>query len=181
MSTDADLFQQSVHDPEMFREVFERHAAPVLAYARKRLGPVAGDEILAQTFLTAFERRERFDRAYPSARPWLFGIATNIIRHYLREEREHLAMLGRFSTEVSEPPADDVEGLDAERLRPQLMEALLALSDVDRGTFLLQTLGELTYKETAHSLGFRSARCDRGPPGEHPPPRTGRTAMAIAD
>lgn len=154
MSTDAELFQRSIHDPEMFREVFERHATPVLAYARKRLGRVAGDEVLAETFLTAFERRARFDCTYVSARPWLFGIATNVIRHYLREEREHLAALARVSSESSAPPADDVEGLDAERMRPQLIEALLALSDADRSTFLLHALGDLTYEETATSLGI---------------------------
>ena len=177
MSTDAELFQRSIHDPEMFREVFERHATPVLAYARKRLGRVAGDEVLAETFLTAFERRARFDCTYVSARPWLFGIATNVIRHYLREEREHLAALARVSSESSAPPADDVEGLDAERMRPQLIEALLALSDADRSTFLLHALGDLTYEETATSLGIPIGTVrSTDPPRAASPPRTGWAA-----
>lgn len=152
MDTDAEIFQRSIRDPDAFREIFERHASTVHAYARKRIGMTAGEEILAQTFLTAFEKRARFDLSYESARPWLLGIATNIIRHHLREEREHLTALGKMFREQPETPVDDVARLDAQRLRPRLIVALLALSDDDRETFLLLALGQLTYEEVASAL-----------------------------
>ena len=151
MDTDAEIFQRSIRDPDAFRAIFERHASAVHAYARKRLG-MAGEEILAQTFLTAFEKRGRFDLSYGSARPWLLGIATNIIRHHLREEREYLRSLGRVAREQSEAPVDDVARLDAQRMKPQLITALLSLSDEDRETFLLLALGQLTYEEVASAL-----------------------------
>jgi len=112
----------------------------------------AGEEILAQTFLTAFEKRARFDLSYESARPWLLGIATNIIRHHLREEREHLTALGKMFREQPEESVDDVARLDAQRMKPRLIAALLALSDDDRETFLLLALGQLTYEEVASAL-----------------------------
>lgn len=151
MDTDAEIFQRSIRDPDAFREIFERHASAVHAYARKRIG-MAGEEILAQTFLTAFEKRGRFDLSYGSARPWLLGIATNIIRHHLREEREHLRALGRVAREQPEAPVDDVARLDAQRMKPQIIAALLSLSDEDRETFLLLALGQLTYEEVASAL-----------------------------
>jgi RNA polymerase sigma factor (sigma-70 family) len=154
VSTDGEIFQRSIRDPDAFREIFERHAAIVLAYARKRLGATAGDEILAQTFLVAFERRARFDPTYVSARPWLFGIATNLIRHHLREEREHLTALGKMAPELPAESVEDVVRLDAQRMRPELVAALLTLSDDDRDTFLVLALGELTYEETAAALGI---------------------------
>jgi RNA polymerase sigma factor (sigma-70 family) len=153
VDTDAEIFRRSVHDPEAFREIFERHAAAVHAYARKRIG-TAGEEILAQTFLTAFEKRTRFDSSYASARPWLLGIATNLIRHHLREEREHLTALRRIGPERSATPVEDDARLDAERMKPTLIDALLALSDEDRETFLLLALGQLTYEEVASALGI---------------------------
>lgn len=152
MDTDAEIFQRSIRDPDAFREIFERHASTVHAYARKRIGMTAGEEILAQTFLTAFEKRARFDLSYESARPWLLGIATNIIRHHLREEREHLTALGKMFREQPEEPVDDVARLDAQRMKPRLIAALLALSDDDRETFLLLALGQLTYEEVASAL-----------------------------
>lgn len=152
MDTDAEIFQRSIRDPDAFREIFERHASAVHAYARKRIGMTAGEEILSQTFLTAFEKRTRFDTSYESARPWLLGIATNIIRHHLREEREHLSALGKMFREQPEEPVDDVARLDAQRMKPRLIAALLALSDDDRETFLLLALGQLTYEEVASAL-----------------------------
>ena len=152
METDAQIFQRSIRDPDAFREIFDRHASAVHAYARRRIGVTAGEEILAQTFLTAFEKRARFDLSYGSARPWLLGIATNIIRHHLREEREHLRALGKMFRERPEEPVDDVARLDAQRMKPRLIAALLALSDDDRETFLLLALGQLTYEEVASAL-----------------------------
>ena len=152
MDTDAEIFQRSIRDPDAFREIFDRHASTVYAYARKRIGMTAGEEILAQTFLTAFEKRARFDLSYESARPWLLGIATNIIRHHLREEREHLSALGKMFREQPEEAVDDVARLDAQRMKPRLIAALLALSDDDRETFLLLALGQLTYEEVASVL-----------------------------
>ncbi len=154
MDTDAEIFRRSVRDPEAFREIFERHAAAVHAYARRRIGMTAGEEILAQTFLTAFEKRTRFDPSYGSARPWLLGIATNLIRHHLREEREHLTALRKSAHDQPEAPVEDDARLDAERMKPTLLEALLALSDDDRETFLLLALGQLTYEEVASALGI---------------------------
>jgi RNA polymerase sigma factor (sigma-70 family) len=152
VDTDAEIFQRSIRDPDAFREIFDRHASAVHAYARRRIGMTAGEEILAQTFLTAFEKRARFDLSYESARPWLLGIATNIIRHHLREEREHLRALGKMFRERPEEPVDDVARLDAQRMKPRLIAALLALSDDDRETFLLLALGQLTYEEVASAL-----------------------------
>jgi len=152
VDTDAEIFQRSIRDPDAFREIFDRHASAVHAYARRRIGMTAGEEILAQTFLTAFEKRARFDLSYDSARPWLLGIATNIIRHHLREEREHLRALGKMFRERPEEPVDDVARLDAQRMTPRLIAALLALSEDDRETFLLLAIGQLTYEEVSSAL-----------------------------
>jgi RNA polymerase sigma factor (sigma-70 family) len=149
--TDGEIFARSVRDPGAFREIFERHGAAVLGYARKRIGQ-AGEEIAARTFLTAFERRARFDTSYRSARPWLLGIATNLIRHHLREEQDHLGALRRLAEERPVPVDDPTERLDAARMRPLLLAALSELSSKDRETFLLVAVGELTYEETAAIL-----------------------------
>jgi len=153
VATDGDLFRRSIETPEVFEEVFVRHAAPVWNYVRRRIGSDFAEEVVADAFLIAFERRESFDTSYESARPWLLGIATNLIRHRLRDERAHLAAVGK----LSEPPPvdefDDMSRFDAQRIRPLLVDALMSLSNDDRETFLLVALGELTYSEAALALG----------------------------
>jgi RNA polymerase sigma factor (sigma-70 family) len=153
VQTDGELLRRSVEEPHVFEEIFERHGAAVSRYVGSRIGANAAEEITSESFLIAFARRSNFDPSYESARPWLFGIATNLIRHRLREERVHLA--ARRS--LAEPPAGDelevADRLDAERMRPLLVDALLALSSKDRETFLLIAVGELTYPEAANALG----------------------------
>ena len=152
---DGAIIRASLRDGAAFGEVFERHFEAVSRYARSRVGEAAGEEIAARTFLIAFEKRHRFDAKATSSRPWLFGIATNLIRHHDRDERIHLAALGRLPHTLVEPdPNDDPARLDAYRLRGVLRDALLGLSAGDRDAFLLNVLGDLTYEEVAAGLGI---------------------------
>jgi hypothetical protein len=75
--TDAELIARSGESPESFAALFDRHAAALHRYLTRRLGGSGSDDLVAQTFLVAFERRSRYDPARPDARAWLFGIATN--------------------------------------------------------------------------------------------------------
>jgi RNA polymerase sigma factor (sigma-70 family) len=154
VTSDGELFRRSVRDPEVFEKIFERHAASVWSYVRRRIGADAAEDVVADAFLVAFARRASFDPSYDSARPWLLGIATNLIRHRLRDERAHLAAVGK----VSEPPQvdefDDLSRFDALRIRPLLIDALMSLSNDDRETFLLVALEEFTYAEAALALAI---------------------------
>lgn len=139
--------------PEAFEEIFERHGAAVWSYCRRRVGRDAAEEVLAETFLVAYRRRGRFDPSYDSARPWLLGIATNLIRRRLRDERTHFERIRQVPVSIASDDVADVDRVDAQRLRPILIEALRALSPDDRETFLLVAVGELTYSEAASALG----------------------------
>jgi RNA polymerase sigma factor (sigma-70 family) len=154
VATDGEIFRNSVREPQDFEEIFERHAASVWNYARRRVGSDAAEDVVADAFLIAFARRASFDPSYDSARPWLFGIATNVIRRRLRDERAYLTAMGRDFDPSTADPAEDVSGLDAQRIRPVLTAALMSLSSDDRETFMLVAVGELTYGETAAALGI---------------------------
>lgn len=152
MASDGELFKRSVEAPEAFEEIFERHGPAVWSYCRRRIGRDAADEIVADTFLVAFQRREDFDASYDSARPWLLGIATNVIRRHLRDERAYLDRKRHAPATIPAEDAADLDRVDAGRMRPILIEALLTLSPEDRDTFLLVAVGELTYSEAASAL-----------------------------
>lgn len=46
----------------------------------------AADDIVAETFLLAFRQRGSYDQTRADARPWLYGIATNLIGRHRRAE-----------------------------------------------------------------------------------------------
>ena len=152
MTEDAELLRSSVEAPELFEAIFERHYDAILRYARQRVGHSVGEEIAARTFEIAFERRAVFDPRRPSARPWLYGIATNLIRHHHRDEKTHLAAIARLPIDPDLDDVDDPTRLDAERLRPALLVSLRELKPADREAFVLFAVSELTYEEIAHAL-----------------------------
>jgi len=152
VTEDAELLRSSVEAPELFEAIFERHYDAILRYARQRVGHSVGEEIAARTFEIAFERRAVFDPRRPSARPWLYGIATNLIRHHHRDEKTHLAAIARLPIDPDLDDVDDPTRLDAERLRPALLVSLRELKPADREAFVLFAVSELTYEEIAHAL-----------------------------
>jgi RNA polymerase sigma factor (sigma-70 family) len=154
LANDATLIALSVTDPEAFAVIFDRHATEIHRYAARRLGDAIAEDVVGETFLVAFHRRGRYDQAYPSARPWLYGIATNMIsRHRQAEVRFYRALARTGVDPVIESPADDVVArVTAAGERRSLAAALARLSVADRNTLLLVVWGELSYGEAASAL-----------------------------
>jgi RNA polymerase sigma-70 factor (ECF subfamily) len=156
--TDAALIAASRTDPERFAALFRRHAPAILRYTVRRLGQDPADDIVAETFLVAFRRRGAYDAARPDARPWLYGIATNLIRRHRRAEVRALRALARGGADpVTEPFTDAVEDRVHAGARSQaLAGAIAALPAAQREVLLLVTWAELTYDEVAEALGVPS-------------------------
>jgi len=134
--------------------IFDRHATEIHRYAARRLGDSIAEDVVAETFLVAFRRRGRYDPAYPNARPWLYGIATNMIsRHRQAEVRLYRALARTGVDPVVASPADDVVArVSAAGERRALAAALARLSVADRNTLLLVAWGELSYGQAPSAL-----------------------------
>jgi len=150
--SDADLLLESIGNPERFELIFERPYHVVRRYAQRRAGLEAGEDLAAQTFVTAFTGRAAFDGRSDSARPWLFGIANNLVRHHLRSERARWAAWTRVPAEVLEAGEMDPDRLDAMRAAPAIERAIGSLRESDREAFLLYALGQLSYGEVADAM-----------------------------
>lgn len=157
--TDAELIAASLRRPELFEVIFDRHAAGIHRYLRRRLGESLAEELTAETFTRAIRARASFDRTQVSAGPWLFGIATNLVRMHHRSEQRRdrayrLLPRGRIA---SSSPAEIHERLDAQALRPILAEALGALSADQRDVLLLHAWAGLSHSEIALALEISTA------------------------
>jgi RNA polymerase sigma-70 factor (ECF subfamily) len=149
-----------------FDEVFAAEFEPLHGYIRRRLGASAADDLTAETFAVAYRRWGDLDPARP-VRPWLYGIATNLIRHQWRKERRMLRAYARAGAEAP-VAADDtaVDRLDARMERAPLAAALSELRREEREVLLLHAWAELTDAEIAESLslplGTVKSRLSRG-------------------
>uniref|UniRef100_UPI0035E40EA4 RNA polymerase sigma factor n=1 Tax=Arthrobacter terrae TaxID=2935737 RepID=UPI0035E40EA4 len=97
MTTNADIIRRSRESPQAFTELYDKYARMIHRYAVRRAGESAAEDVMAETFLVAFERRDSFDHARDDAWPWLFGIATNLLRKHHRAEAKSLKVLTKSS------------------------------------------------------------------------------------
>lgn len=135
-----------------FEDAFEAEFAPLHRYLARRLGGSAADDLAAETFAVAFRSWDRLDPSRP-VRPWLYGIAANLVRHHWRKERRMLRAYAR--TGVDPVFADEdaaVERADAGARQRELAEALAALRPEEREILLLHAWAELTDSEIAEAL-----------------------------
>ncbi|MDN3352244.1 RNA polymerase sigma factor [Actinomadura sp. DC4] len=154
--TDAEIIRSSAQEPELFAEVFDRYYAEVHGYVVRRLGPGLAEDVAAETFLIAFDRRDRYDAAHPFARPWLYGIASNLVsRHRRAEVRQYRALARAGTDDTVDGHADRIERrVDAESARGPLAAALAAIAPGDRDVLLLVAWAGLSGEEAARALGI---------------------------
>lgn len=152
--TDTELMARSLHEPEAFATLFDRHAGGVHRYLGRRVGNLA-DDLLSETFLIAFRRRADYRPERLEVRPWLIGIATNLVHGSARAERRRYRALARAAMEPQASPVepgDSVDRLDAQALRGSLAAALAGLKARDRDALLLLAWAQLSYEEIAAVL-----------------------------
>lgn len=152
--SDAVLLARSGEDPASFAAIYDRHADDVHRFVLRRLGRDLADDLTADTFAAAFRQRDRFDGSRGTARPWLFGIAANLIGKHRRSEIRALRAVARLH---ADPVAASWEDLADERVAasstgPALASALAKLSVADRNVLLLVAWADLTYTEVAQAL-----------------------------
>ena len=146
---DADCLARSVNEPTAFAPIFDRHFNAVHRYLHRRAGLELADELAAETFLIAFERRATCRGE--SALPWLYGIATNLLRHRWRAERRQLRAYARSGVDRWAAYEDEATSrVDAEGAK--LAGALAAMRSQERDALLLYALAALSYEEIALAL-----------------------------
>ncbi|MEU4442856.1 RNA polymerase sigma factor [Actinosynnema sp. NPDC050801] len=151
--TDAEIIERSRHEPDAFAAIFDRHAPHIQRYLARRLGPQVADDLVAETFLTAFDKRRRYDPARPDARPWLYGIATNLVGQHRRQEARRYRH--GPAEHAEQDHADRVAAeVTAHAMRSLLAGALAGLSAEDRDVLLLVAWEQLSYEEVATALAI---------------------------
>lgn len=155
--SDAEVLARSRSEPAEFAVLFDRHFTTIYRYIARRVGRDGADDLAGEVFRIAFERRASFDPRWRSARPWLYGIATNLLRGRHRSEQRRLRATQRASTAALVVTAGDefdriVERLDAETEAEQVARAVDQLTDGERDALLLFAVEGLSYGEVATVL-----------------------------
>ena len=153
---DAAVIQSSWREPERFAALFDRHAAHIHRYLARRAGRQVADDLVAETFLAAFAKRDRYDLGHADARPWLYGIATNLVNQHRRDAARQYRIRQAAVAEPDVPGHADRVAADvtAQAMRTVLNAALAALPAGDRDVLLLIAWEQLTYQEVSRALAI---------------------------
>jgi len=138
-----------------FTDVYRAHYEDVLRFVRRRAHPMNVDDIVGETFLTAWRRRRELPE---DPRPWLFGTAGKVMLNAGRGMRRHSALAVRVRNAsgggAQDPSVDPTAQADS---RMDLAAAWQSLSDADQEVLALHVWEQLSAKDAAKVLGCTRA------------------------
>jgi RNA polymerase sigma factor (sigma-70 family) len=158
VTDDAELIAASIKEPRLFGAVFDRHFEAVFAFCARRVGRDVAEDLAGETFRLAFEGRGGYDPARLIARPWLLGIARNLIRND-RRRRIREAVAYRRSPILRACDGPDfahqaTESLDAAEDLSRIRRGLWTMTDEELEPLLLHVWEGLSYEEVAQVMGI---------------------------
>jgi RNA polymerase sigma-70 factor (ECF subfamily) len=160
MTSDAELIGRSLlGDGQAFMEVICRHEVAVGGYLARRAGRAAAEDLLGEVWVAAFESRGTYDRSFPGARPWLYGVALNRLRRYWRSRpaEEPVPDVTILAHAWDPWPAVDTR-VDTQ---PVLRAALARLRTDEREVLTLVAWEDLTVADAARALGLPAGTARR--------------------
>ncbi len=147
-------------DPDAFRAIFQRFGRPILAFIFHLLGDRSrAEELTQETFLRAHRGLAQMPEGIKLS-TWLFGIARNVAREAMRDQRRRRREVGlediAFLTVHDEKAGPDENFMSAE-LQSIIRRAIGDLSDDQRVVFVLKLFSKMRYEEisliTGSSIG----------------------------
>ncbi|GAA4203804.1 sigma-70 family RNA polymerase sigma factor [Streptosporangium oxazolinicum] len=133
---------------EEFAALFDAYRPRVYAYAVSRCGRRLAEEVVSETFVVVWRRRDVIPAKAPL--PWLLGVAHNVIRDLYRDELRRAAL-----DEALRGWTEELEGDVADQVVEQAtaMKALSTLSDADKEVLTLVSWHGLTSAQAAAVVG----------------------------
>lgn len=152
--------------------LFDEHAGDLLRFFSSRVADgQSAIDLVAETFAQALASRKRFRGPdLDAARPWLFGIARNLLRRYHRDGRVERLAMEKVRMERVNLDADDVaeieEFIESEATRAEVADGMSQLPSEQQDAIHQRIVLGQTYADVAASLGITEttarARVSRG-------------------
>jgi RNA polymerase sigma-70 factor (ECF subfamily) len=160
MASDEELVARSIGgDTDSFNQLVTRWERPIYALAYRTLGREEdARDVCQETFMRAFRSLAGF-RGQAKFSSWLYRIALNLCRDWMRRERRAPVVQAPEGVDVIElagevGPVESIEELVARRdLGAIVQRAMTKLSEEQRTTIILKEYQGLTFQEIADLQG----------------------------
>ena len=158
--TDEELVARSISgDADSFNELILRWERPIYALAYRTIGREEdARDVCQETFLRAFRALPAF-RGQAKFSSWLYRIALNLCRDWMRRERRAPVVQPPEDVDLMElaaaaEPAESIEELVSRKDLTRLVERAMAkLPEEQRTAIVLKEYHGLTFQEIADLVG----------------------------
>jgi RNA polymerase sigma-70 factor (ECF subfamily) len=147
-------------DPAALRALMERYQRPLYGYLCRMLGsPQDAEDVFQEAFLRVLRAIGRFDTGR-RFRPWLYAIATNLVRNTYRSRGYRDALTLDAADEEGAPLAARLAGraprpsdaLESQERASIVAEAVSGLPEKGRTALVLYYYQGLSYQEVSQAL-----------------------------
>src|SRR5258705_2140247 len=159
-STDEELVAQAMRgDAESFNQLILRWERPIYALAYRTIGREEdARDVCQEPFLRAFRALPGF-RGQAKFSSWLYRIALNLCRDWMRRERRTPIVQAPEDVDLMEmaaatEPSESIENLVARKDLTRVVERAMArLPEEQRTAIILKEYQGLTFQEIADLVG----------------------------
>jgi RNA polymerase sigma-70 factor (ECF subfamily) len=155
--SDLDLWERARGgDRSAFGTLFDRHSRVLYNYCFRRTADwSAAEDLTSLAFLEGWRRRDSVVFVDGRVLPWLFGVATNLIRNHRRTMRRRRLALARLAAPHDQPDFADevVERLADEEAMRVVLDRVRRLPRDMQDVLALCVWSGLSYEEAAVALG----------------------------
>ncbi len=165
--SDAELFARyTAGEEDAFREIVNRYKNALYAFLRRFVNQQSlVEEVFQETFLQLFMSRDSFDPSRP-LRPWLFTIAANKAKDFLRKQHRTAAIPLGTMAEQEEMSFDDVlncltsdtrvpyERLERRETARRVRAVIADMPESLREILILAYFNKFSYKQMAEILSI---------------------------
>jgi RNA polymerase sigma-70 factor (ECF subfamily) len=139
-------------DDVAFSRLVELHRRGVSHFVRRRLGSCRAfaDDVTQEVFVTVARAAGRFG-GRSTFRTWLFGIALNICRDYLRRERHVVS--DDILAVIPDASLDPLQRLERDERTRRVRAAIRMLPPQHRLALRLRDVEDMSYDEMSRVLG----------------------------
>ena len=158
--TDEELVARSIRgDADSFNELILRWERPIYALAYRTIGREEdARDVCQETFLRAFRALPGF-RGQAKFSSWLYRIALNLCRDWIRRERRAPTALASSDVDLMElaataEPSESIEDVVVRKDLARAVErAMASLPEEQRTAIVLKEYHGLTFQEIADVVG----------------------------
>lgn len=143
---------------EAIGSLFDLHHDRMWRFLHQRGGRACADELAGEVFTAALASRDRFDPDRGDPVAWLYGIAANLARAWVRRQARRRRAMARLEGLVGTGSDDDPAGDITDRVAgaaeaARVLQALRSLPDADQEVLVLAAGQQLSYEAMAAVLG----------------------------